>query len=436
MKLSKLITLLILIFTVNQFAQEKLSLSIDQAIELGLKNSKMLHSSLMKVKSAEAKVKEVSAMRLPSLKLSARYTRLSKVDPFIITTPFGSFPIAPGIYDNYATQLSLSQPLFTGFRLIGNVKLNEELSNATNEEYNKDKSELLFNIRNSYWSVFKAQQFKKVMDETVEQMKAHLNDAKNLEKVGMLTKNDVLKLEVQYSNVLYQQIDAENAVKLSVVALNNTLGIPIETQTEITSSANLNEYQTDDLEKLVSSAIERRPEVKAADSRIRASEAGVTLAQSSWYPQIALYGNYYYSKPNQRILPSRNQFDATWDAGVMLNMNIWDWLTTKHQTDQAEAQLEQAKDGLGLIKDGITLEVTSNYLTVNQAKRKIDIAKLGVEQAEENLRVTSDKFKSGYASSSELIDAETALIAAKTNYTTSVVDYELAKAKLEKSIGK
>lgn len=436
MKILKLTLLIIFILTFQQFAQGKLLLSIEQALDIGLKNSKMLNSSLMKVKAAEAKVKESNALRLPSLKLTARYTKLSKVDPFIIATPFGSFPIAPGIYDNYATQLSLSQPLFTGFRLSGNVKLNEELSNATNEEYNKDRSELLFNIKNSYWNVFKAIQYKNVMDETVAQMKTHLDDAKNLEKVGMMTRNDVLKLEVQYSNILYQQIDAENALKLSIVALNNTLGIPLETQTEITSTANLSDYQIDELSKLVSEAIVRRPEIKAAESRVRASEAGVTLAQSSWYPQIALYGNYYYSKPNQRILPSRNQFDATWDAGVILNMNIWDWLTTKHQTDQAESQLEQAKDGFGLIKDGIALEVTQNYLNVNQAKRKIDIAKLNVEQAEENLRVTSEKFRSGYASSSELIDAETALIAAKTNYNTSIVDFELAKAKLDKSLGK
>lgn len=435
-KSCKKLCLFFLLLSTTLLAQEKLSLSIDQAIEIGLKNSKMLHSSLMKVKGAEAKVSEASALRLPSLKLSARYTRLSKVDPFKISTPFGTFDIAPGIFDTYAAQLSLAQPLFTGFKLLGNINMNEELASATNEDFNKDKNELLFNIKNSYWGVFKAMQFKKVMDETVDQIKAHLADAKNLEKVGMMTKNDILKIEVQLSNTLYQQIDAENAVKLSVVALNNTLGIPLETQTEITSVANLSEYQLADLTTLVNQAVEKRPEVKAADSRIKASEAGVTIAQSSWYPQISLYGDYYYSKPNSRIMPSRNQFDGTWDAGVALNMNVWDWLTTKHQTDQAKAQLAQAVDGFGMIKDGITLEVTQNYLSVNQAKRKIDIAKLNVDQADENLRVTSEKFKNGLSASSELIDAETALISAKTNYTTSVVDYELAKAKLEKSLGK
>lgn len=436
-KIVSIFSVLFLLLTFNMAnAQEKLSLTIERAIEIGFQNSKQLHSSLMKVKGAEAKVKEVSALRLPSLKLNAGFRKLSEVDPFIITTPFGSFPIAPGIFDNYSVQFSVFQPLFTGFRLASNVNLNEELSNAITEEYNKDKSELMFNIKNSYWGVFKAMQFKKVMDETVEQVKAHVEDAKNLEKAGMLTRNDILKIEVQLSNAIYQQLEAENAVKLTMTALNNVMGIPLNTQIEIASDVNLNEYRSDELSKLVDAAIKNRPEIKAADSRVKASESGVTLAKSSWYPQLSLYANYYYSKPNQRILPTQNRFDGTWDAGINLSMNVWDWLTTKHQTDQAEAQLAQAVDGMGLIKDGITLEVTQNYLSLTQTNKKIEIAKLIVNQAEENMRVTSQKFKNGLATSSDLIDAETAHISAKTNFTTSVVDHELAKAKLEKSLGK
>lgn len=433
----RIITFAVILITASAaFAQEKLSLTVEQAVETGLQNSKLLHSSLMKVKGSEAKVKEANALRLPSLKLSARYTRLSEVDPFVISTPFGSFPIAPGIFDTWGAQASLVQPLFTGFRLVGNVELNEQLSNATNEEYNKDKSELVFNIKNAYWSLYKATQFKKVMDETVDQIKAHLADARNLEKAGMMTKNDILKLEVQLSNVMYQQIEAENAVKLAMVALNSTIGISLNTQIEIASTTRLTESVFDALDKLIEDATQNRPEVKAADSRVKAGEAGVTLAKSSWYPQVSLYGNYYYSKPNQRIMPTRNQFDGTWDAGVNLSVNVWDWMTTAHQTDQAQAQAEQAKDGLGMIKDGITLEVTQNYLNMKQAYKKVTLAELTVQQAGENMRVTSDKFKNGLATSADVIDAETALISAKTNLSTSTVDCELAKAKLDKSIGK
>lgn len=430
------ILLLFVLFNITINAQEKLSLTVEQAIELGLQNSKTLHSSLMKVKSADARKSEMNAMRLPSLKLSAGYRRLSSVEAFSIQGPTGPIIIAPSILDNYSTALTLSQPLFTGFRLLSNSNIAEYTASSTNEEYNKDKVELVYNIKNAYWSLFKATQLKKVMDDNVQMVKAHLDDAKNLMNVGMMTQNDVLKLEVQLSDMMFKQIDAENAVKLSTVALNSVLSIPLTTDIEIISSANIMPANYSELNKLIGDAVEQRPEIKSADYRIKASEAGVTMARSTWYPQISLYGNYYYSRPNSRIFPSKDEFIDTWDAGVNLSLNVWDWLTTEHQTEQAQATLAQAVDGIGIIKDNITLEVTQNYLNVNQAKRKIDISELTVKQATENMRITADKFKNGLALSSDVIDAETAQSTAKINYTNSIVDYELAKARLDKSIGK
>lgn len=430
------ICLFLLLFGFTAHAQEKLSLTVEQAIELGLQNSKTLHSSLMRVKSSSARVNEMNAMRLPSLKLSAGYRKLSSVEPFSIQGPTGPITIAPSILDNYSAQFTLFQPLFTGFRLLSNSNIAEYTASATNEEFNKDKVELVFNIKNAYWSLFKAYQLKKVMDDNVQMVKSHLEDAKNLMRVGMMTRNDMLKLEVQLSDMMFRQIDAENAVKLSTVALNSVLGISLDTYIEIVSDVNLMPSFYDELNKLIGDAVERRSEIKSADFRVKASEAGVTIAKSSWYPQISLYGNYYYSRPNQRIFPSKDEFKDTWDAGVNLSLNVWDWLTTAHQTEQAEATLAQAIDGMGIIKDNITLEVTQNYLTMNQSKRKIEISQLTVKQADENMRITSDKFKNGLAMSSEVIDAETAQSTAKINYTNSIVDYELAKARLDKSIGK
>jgi outer membrane protein len=426
----------LMLLSVNIFAQEKLALTVNQAVELGLQNSKTLHSSLMKVKGAEAKLSEANAAGLPALRLSGYYRKLSSVDPFSVTVPgMGSFTISPSILDNYSATLTLSQPLFVGFRLKSNSDIAEYSANATNHDYNKDRSELIYNIKNAYWSLFKAIEFKKVMDETVDQIKAHVEDAKNLMKAGMMTQNDVLKLDVQLSNTMYQQAEADNAVKLAAVALDNVLGISLNTKIEITSSPNMVPKEYDSVNNLVDQAVRLRAEVKAAESRVQAGEAGVTMAQSSWYPQISLVADYLYARPNTRIMPTKDQFDGTWDAGVNVSLNIWDWLTTAHQTEQAKAQLAQAQDAVGIIRDGITLEVTQNFLSFNQSKRKIDISKLAVEQAEESMKVTSDKFKNGLAQSSDVVDSETALINARTNYTNSIVDFELAKARLDKSIG-
>ncbi len=433
-KLVLLLAVLIL-FGKNISAQEKLSLTVEHAVEIGLQNSKTLHSSLMRVKSAQVKVKEVDAGRLPSLKFSAAYRKLSNIPLSIISTPIGNFEVQPIILDNYTTQISIFQPLFTGSRLLSSSDIAKQTANASNEDYNKDRSDLIFNIKNAYWSLFKAIQLKKIMDETVDQTKAHVTDAKNLLNAGMLTKNDLLKLEVQLSDLMFRQVDADNAVKLANVALNSVLNIPLETQIEIASSTQFAAQEYDNIDKLINGAVQKRSEIKSADHRIRASEAGVTMAKSSWYPQVSIVGNYYYNRPNIRIFPARDKFRDSWDAGVNLSLNIWDWLTTSYQTEQAEAQLSQSVDALGIIKDNIMLEVTQNYLNFNQAKKKIDISAFGVEQAEENMRVTEDKFKSGMALSSEVVDAETALSAAKVNYTNSIIDYELAKARLDKSIG-
>ena len=434
-KLLLLISALTLFF-VNTNAQQKLSLTIEQAVETGLQNSKTLHSSLMKVKSAEARLKEINSGRLPSLKLTAAYRRLSSIEPFAISFMGATYTISPSILDNYTTQLTLSQPLFTGFKLMSSSDMAEQSAKATTEDYNKDQSDLVFNVKNAYWSLFKATQMKKVMDETVDQATAHINDAKNLLNAGMLTENDILKLEVQLSDVEYRQVDAENAVKLANVALDNVLNVSLDTEIEIASSPNAATAEYDGISNLVNDAVKKRPEVKSADYRVKASEASVTMAQSSWYPQVSLVGDYYYSNPNSRIFPAVNEFKGTWDAGVNVSLNIWDWLTTAHQTEQAQAQLTQSMDALSITKDNITLEVTQNYLNVNQAKKRIDISELGVKQAEENLRETENRFKNGMALSSDVVDAETAYTTAKTNYTNSVVDYELAKARLDKSIGK
>lgn len=429
-------TLLLLLSFSWTNAQTKLDLTVDQAIQLALNNSKSLNSSLMKVKGAEAKASEVNTLRLPSVKLNAAYRRLSEVDPFTISTPFGNFDIAPVILDNYSAQISLTQPLFTGYRVSSGIEIAEYSAVAANEEYIKDRAELVYNTRNAYWSLYKAVQLKKVFDETLEMVKAHLDDAKNLEKAGLITRNDILRFEVQYSDAKYKQAEAENAVQISAVYLNSIIGIPLSSSLEIKSEINLSIKEFEELSKLVNEASEKRPELKAAALRVRASESAVSMAKSSWYPQIGMFANFYYSKPNQRIFPAQNKFNDTWDAGVSLNINVWDWLSTSYQTQQAVAQYSQANDAVSIIKDAITLEVTQNYLTLNQAKKKIELARQSVEQSGENLRVTSSKFKHGLATPSDLIDAETSLTNAKFNYTVSMVDYELSKAKLDKSIAK
>jgi outer membrane protein len=437
---------IISLLTLPLLAQEKMTLTIEQAIQIGLENSKALRTSQFRVDAADAKASEANTYGLPSLKFSGTYTRLSDVPPSQIVLPANFImqgvpptdsraTLSPTVLDNYGLKATVQQPLYTGGKISGAANAAEYLSDATKEDYKKDRAEVQYNIKAAYWNLFRANEFKKFVDENVNQIKSHAKDAENLMKQGMLTSNDLMKVQVQLSDALVRQIDATNNVKLAMYALNNTLGLPLQTEIVLASIIHISDRTWEPVDQLLNKAYEKRPEVIGMNARVKAGESGLTSARGGFWPQIYLIGDYNYLRPNSRIFPTVDAFKETWDVTVSLSFDIWNWWQTGYQSNQAEAQLAQAQEGLSMMKDGVMLEVTQSYLGVNQFKERKAVSEQGVKQAEENYRVTNDKYKKGLMPNSELLDAEVALLQAKLNLTQSLVDYELSMARLSKAIG-
>jgi len=420
-------------------AQQKLSLTVEQAVQIGMENSKAIKTSQFKVIAADAKSGETNALGLPSLKFNGAYTRLSSVPaseiPNFINPALPPITLSPAVMNNYTLKATVQQPVYTGGKISGAQDAAEYSAQATKEDFKKDKADAVYNIKSAYWTLYRAIEFKKVVDENVEQIRTHATDAENLMKQGMITNNDLLKLQVQLSDARVRQIDATNNVKLAMYALNSTLGLQLLTEIELTSTIQISNREWSSIDQLVKKGIENRPDMIAMNARVKASEAGLTSARGGWLPQVYLVGNYNYLRPNSRIFPTKDEFKGTWDVSLSLSFDIWNWNQTGNQTTQAQAQVSQAEQGLSQLQDGVTLEVTQNYLSVNQAKEKIDVAQQGVKQAEENYRITNEKYKKGLTANSELLDAEVASLQSKLNYTQSLVEYELSVARLSKAIG-
>jgi outer membrane protein len=427
-------------------AQLKLALTIEQAIQTGLENSKTLHTSQFRLQAADAKANEASTLGLPSLKLNGIYSRLSDVPTQAITLPAGSFgpgfppadvamTFSPTILNNYSLKATVQQPLFTGGKISGAIDAAEYSAKASAHDLQKDKADVIYNIKAAYWNLFRAIEFKKVVDQNVAQMKLHSSDAEGLMRQGMLTTNDVMKVQIQLSDALVRQIDADNNVTVATYVLNNTIGLPLQTPIELESTIKINGRHWDEISALVKQAMEKRPEIKGLGARVQAGEAGLTSARGAWWPQIFMLGNYNYLRPNQRYFPVTDNFKGTWDVSVSVSFDIWNWWQAGYQTTQAQAQLAQAKEGLSMAQDGIMLEVTQSYLGIEKAKRRKAVSEEGVRQSEENYRIMVGKYKQGLSSNSELLDAEVALLQAQLNLTQSLVDYELAIAQLSRAIG-
>jgi outer membrane protein len=430
--------LLLVLFPFTAFSQDKRTLTIEEAIQIGVQNNKALQISSLRAVEADARSSEVNAVRLPSVKLQAGYARLSDVDPFAVKLPTFPAPvtISPVVLNSYVTRLSLQQPLFSGLRLEKSAAAASYSADAASYDYVNEKVDLVYGIKSAYWNLYRAGELKHVIDENVAQVRAHLTDVQNMMNQGLVTLNEVLKVQVQLSSSELAQIDAANAIRIATMQLNNLIGLPLDTEILISSTLSPPAGQAPQVAEVAQQALDTRSDLKAAEMRALAAEASATAARGGWYPQVNVYGNVYYSRPNPRILPTRDEFKGTWDVGVNLSFDVWTWGTTKYQADQAEATVLQAREHLEQLKDAILLEVHQSYLSLLQSKEKVLVAQKGVRQAEENHRITQNKFRAGTATNTDLLDAELALLQARVSLTTSLIDHELADARLIRAMGR
>jgi outer membrane protein TolC len=424
--------------SVPAWSQEQVVLTIEEAVRVGLAQSAPLTMSNARLSGAEAKAHEADAARLPSIKGMAGYTRLSDVDPFAVTLPSSPVPvvISPTVLDQYTAKVSLQQPLFTGFRLSNAAQAAHDAAEAARLDYASEEDRTVYAVTAAYWKLYQTLEAQRAIDDNVLRMQAHLRNVETLHQQGVVTRNEVLQVQVQLSSSRLAQIDAQNNVAMARMGLNGVLRLPLDTKTVTGSTIQPRENPVSVMQALEHAALSTRPDLQAASMRAQAAKAGVTAAQGGWYPTVNFVANATYARPNPRILPVRDEFKGTWDVGVVVSFNVWDWGATGNQVEQAEATWLQAKTVADVTRDAVIVDVHQSSFGVAFSAEKIRVATKGVEQAEEHDRMTREKFSNGTATSTDVLDAGVALVQAKLNQTGALVESELAHAALAKSLGR
>jgi outer membrane protein len=428
----------VLISQVNNPKFEKVY-TLAECRNIALEKNRNINSSMQRSLGATAKYDEAKTTQLPSLKFQGSYARLSDIPPFEVTLPAPinrTFSISPVILDNYNLKLSLQQPLFTGFKIQAAKDMAEYNMESSLEDYNKDKLELIFNVNNAYLNIQKLKVISGLIKENIKQIESHLYDVNNFFKQGMMEKNDVLKTEVQLSNVKLSLIDCENNLKIAKMNMCSLMGINLTSDFDVTDFTGIEKIETGSLEQQLNLGLTNRNDLKSMEKKVKMSESNITLAKSNWYPQIFLAGNYTYANPNQRLMPAKDEFKDTWDVSVSLSFDIWNWGANSAKIDQAIAQSSETNNGYQLVKDMISLEINQCYLNLEQLNEKLLLTQKTIEQSEENHRLSKDKFSKGLLSNSELLDAEVLLLQSKINHIQAQIEYQIAYARLEKSTGK
>jgi outer membrane protein TolC len=426
---------LLLILATSGSAQSVKSLTIDEAVDLGMRYNKQLKIDQSKVAVSSTKFKQELGMLAPNVAINSSITHNSENLPFYQNFAFGGFDVTfpSTAYNYYLNSLNISQVVFAGLRGWNTLAITKEQTKAAQYDLATEKLNTRNNIIVAYYNHYKLIESKKVVDENIKVLQQRLKDAQNLQTVGMALKNDVLQVELSISNLKQSAAEVQSGIDVSNYNLDIMLGLPDTTKIEIVEAGLLSEKADFDLNEGLKNALVRRPEVKAADVRLGISHRQLKIARGLYSPVISGSFNYNYNEPNQREFIGDVVFKYSWDIGVRLSWNITGLFTNQFQTKEAKLNIQQSEAQHDQLTDNIKMEVNSNYSAYRLALDKVDLNKQSIEQATENQRMTKDQYTNGIKNITDMLNADNLVIVSEINMLDARIDAEIAYAKLLKS---
>lgn len=415
-------------------AQNVKQITLPQAIELGIANSKNLKLSQNKIEELNARLETVKDNALPTGKASLMYNH-AEIPSHTLRLGPGNPIQLPERADAIIGSVAIQELVYGG----GKLKLAKEstklLTDVAQLDVDKNKEEVSFAVINTYYSLYKVMQSKKVVEQNLQSIAQQIKQAQRFFDQGIVTKNDVLRFQLQQANVSLTDMEIENNRKVINYNLDILLGLPEDTQLEIGDlSAPLSDIQP--LASYLDLAYANRQELKQMDVRNKVADVNIKTIKADALPTLGVGANMYYIDPSGNFIPQSQQYLLPISAAVNLSWNFGALWTNKNKVKEAKIQQQEIGIQKGIITDNVKTEVNKNYQSFDLAVKKINVLETAIAQATENDRLLASKYKNNIASVTDRIDAETLLYQAKINLEVAKADAGLAYYNLLKSTGK
>jgi len=394
-------------------------LSLERCVALALENHPALRGATYDVEGARAGVGIARASALPQVGLSGSYIQREG------TLGASGGDASP---EGYSAALSVRQLLFDSGRttaLIREAKLGASAALATRDEV---EQAVVFGARQTYFGVLAAEQVLEAQTQARDLSALHLKVAQARYQEGIAPKADVTKTEVELANAELDLIRAQSGVSLAYAALSNALGLPATTSLTVTGDLQSPGAQPA-LETSLTFAYQNRPELKRADASLQAARSAIAVAASGTRPSI-------YATASTNWLDNSAVSDSGYAAGVALSFPLWDGGGTAARARQARAEVASSQAASDNAKQEVGMEVQQAYLNVVEADQRVATAEKLVAQAEENHRIAQGRYEGGVGPMIDVVDAQTALTAARTSYAQARYDAHVSRARLDLAAGR
>ena len=278
-------------------------------------------------------------------------------------------------------------------------------------------------------------QSKNVVNQNLSTIDAQIKQSQRFFDQGLVTKNDVLRFQLQRSNIELNGIDLENNRRIINYNMNILLGLPENTELNIAQITEADRAAMP-LTAYLDSAMTNRAEFKQFDLRTRVADIDIKNIKSNTTPTLSAAGSAYYVGTSGNPIPKSGNFITPISIGITLGWDFGSLWTNKNKINEAKLKREEVVINRGITMDNVKNEVNQSYQNYRMALEKINLLQTSITQATENNRILESKYRSNISSATDRADAQTLLYQAEINLELAKADAGLAYYTLLKSTGK
>jgi len=423
---------MLIILTMAANAQDR-TLTIDEALKLGIQNSKMLKLSQQKIDQAVSQYNQAKDKAMPTGDVSYAYNRAEI--PAHTLDLGGSSIHLPTSANAFLGIASVSETIFAWGRLKLAEQSTDLLVQSAKLDVDKDKEQISYDIINSYYALYKVLQSKKIVDQNLSTIDGQIKQANRFFEQGIVTKNDVLRFQLQRANIELNGIDLESNRKIINYNLDILLGLPESTNLSIAQMTEA-DRNVGPLSSYLDTAVANRKELRQYDLRTQSAETNIKAIHANQAPTVAGSFGGYYVDVSANPLPKSGSYITPLTLGVTFNWNFGPLWTNKNKLAEARILKDETITGKSIALDQVKTEVNRDYQNYQTAVRKIQLLQTSIAQAGENNKILESKYQSNIASATDRADANTLLYQAQINLELAKADAGLAYYTLLKSTGK
>lgn len=436
-------------------AQDAQRMSLEDCLKYAAKNQIKIKNALLDQQSALAKNREVTGMAYPQINAKGGINYAPLVAAFEIpdfisgaikgavqpqylndtfrNSPIGTLPLAFQPKWTTTGTLEASQILFDPSVLVA-LQARKTLEELAAKSVDITVQDVKVAVTKAYYNVLIAQKQQGLVEQNLSRLQQMEHEMNEYYKAGFREKIDVDRITVALNNLKTQQIRINQAIGLARLSLKYQMGMPLETPIALADSLTDNTLNADILTEELDFNARNEFEMLKIQNRLYTYD--VKRYRLGWIPTLSFFGNYGYTLYNQaKLFEPGGNWQKSALMGVSLNVPIFDGFQRRNRLKQAEITLQKNENDLQNLKMGLALEEQNAKISLRNNLLTLANQRSNMELAEEVYNTARIKYNEGVGSSLEVMDAESSLREAQTNYFTALYDAMTARVDLEKALG-